>query len=46
MITIQELMLIKEGISSLAIENEWDKEKQEKLFYEAVNAIAIARGQK
>ena len=36
MITIQELMLIKQAVSSTALENGWDKEKEEQMFQEAV----------
>lgn len=39
MITIQELMLIKEAVSTTALEKGWDKQKEEEMFHEAVLAM-------
>jgi hypothetical protein len=36
MITTQELMLIKEAVSSTALENGWDKAKEEEMFHQTV----------
>lgn len=36
MITTKELMLIKEAVSSTALENGWDKAKEEEMFHQTV----------
>lgn len=38
-ISTQEILLIKHAISSCALENGWDKAKEEELFNQAMNYI-------
>ena len=41
--TTQELMLVKEAVSSTALEKGWDKEYEEKMFHETVAEIIKAQ---
>jgi hypothetical protein len=43
MITTDEIIMIKQAISTIALENNWDKAKQKELFNEAVSEIVKHR---
>ena len=43
MITIAEIMMIREAVASTALENGWDKEKQSEVFNQTVFEILKAR---
>ncbi len=41
MISTMELMMIKEAVSTTAIENGWDKEKEKEMFDQAVSFLIV-----
>ena len=43
MITTQEIMLVKEAVSSTALENGWGKEKESEMFDQAINYLLELR---
>jgi hypothetical protein len=42
-ITMNELIMIKQAVSTVALENEWDDAKQQELFNGAVSEIIKSR---
>lgn len=42
-ISMEELVMIKQAVSTVAFENEWNEEKQQELFHEAVSKIIESR---
>jgi len=42
-ISMDELMMIRQAVSTVALENEWDEAKQQELFNEAVSEIIKSR---
>lgn len=43
MITTQEILMVKEAVSSTALENGWDKEKESEMFDQAINYLLELR---
>lgn len=43
MITMDELMMIRQAVSTVALEKGWDESKQQELFNEAVAEIIKSR---
>lgn len=38
-ITMEELMMIRQAVSTVALENDWDKAKEEDMFHQTVAEV-------